>query len=134
MASPLTSSVRVSPPRSRKRSRIFFGRTTRPARSNFTFAFIPSNLPLWDAICQNEWGNNLRACPGTSQVALHRTQFLPKVSTHKLALREALEAELFVGRVSVVVGESEAEQERVGFEDAFEVIDDGNRAAFAHQN
>ena len=47
---------------------------------------------------------------------------------------EAVEVELLVGRVRVVVGEREAEEQRLDAEDALEVVHDGDGTAFTHQH
>ena len=61
-------------------------------------------------------------------------QFLPQMRAHQLALGKAIEVELLVGRVRVVVGQRQSQQERVGAENFLEIIDNGNRAAFSHEH
>ena len=60
-----------------------------------------------------------------------RRQFRPEVRAHGHASGEDVEVELFVGGMSVVVGQRETEQQGVGTQHFLEVIDDWNGAARA---
>ena len=53
---------------------------------------------------------------------------------HQLAFFKTVEAEFFVRRMGVVIRQAEAEEQRVRTENFFELIDDGDRAALAHEN
>ena len=61
-------------------------------------------------------------------------QFLPEVRAHQLAFGKAIQVEFLVGRVRVVVGQGQAEQEGVGAQDLLEVVDNRDGAAFAHED
>jgi len=52
---------------------------------------------------------------------------------HGLAFGEAIEIELFVRRMRVVVRQAQTQQQRICAENFFEIVDDGNRAALTHQ-
>ena len=61
-------------------------------------------------------------------------QFAPEMGGHQLTFGETIEVEFFVGRMGVVVGEGQAQKERVGAKIFFEIVDDGNGAAFTEEH
>ena len=54
--------------------------------------------------------------------------------THQLAFFKAVEVEFFVGRMRVVIRQADAEEQGVRAENFFELVDDGDGAAFAHHD
>ena len=69
-----------------------------------------------------------------SSVAIGGGKFLPQVRAHALALLKTVEVELFVGRMGIVIRQTNAKQQRVRSEDILKLVHDGNRAAFAHEH
>ena len=61
-------------------------------------------------------------------------EFLPEVGGHQLTFGETIEVEFFVGRVGVVVGKGQTQKERIGAKVFFEIVDDGDGAAFTEED
>jgi len=53
-------------------------------------------------------------------------QLGPETGAQLHAKRETLEIEFFVGRMRVIVGQGQTQQQRIGAQDLLELIDDGD--------
>src|SRR5206468_8466971 len=77
---------------------------------------------------------SLREAPGGKLALRSRfRQLLPQARPHAHAFFVAIEAELFVGRVRIVVRQRQPQQQRVRAQVLFEIVHDRDRAALAHQ-
>src|SRR5688572_13257998 len=63
-----------------------------------------------------------------------RAKLLPKICAQPHAGRKAIEIELFIRRMRIVVGQGESQQERVSAELALKIIHNWNRAALADEH
>lgn len=60
-------------------------------------------------------------------------KFLPEVGPHPHAEAKRFEAEFFIGRMRVVIRQGQAQKQRIGSQNPFELRDDRNRSSFPHQ-